>query len=228
MENIRRVVLSGRINFTHLFILRKQRREASPVANKGLWWAYPPQTKLQAPQIEIWHTVNQWRFCQFLECQAPCTNAKPPYWKLSSDGSERSRFFSSCAPPNWRSICKRRLGRAEWQLAKRRLPSTLNGHMLEASTSTHAANKRTSKSAVVSEISNEFHNTLHLQLHTANPNFTVAYFLHDFNPCMVSLDLQTYGQRCCVVKFSPKEKTPACMGTFCEMSRGPGIFFPEV
>ena len=53
MENIRRVVLSGRINFTHLFILRKQRREVSPVANKGLWWAYPPQTKLQAPQIEI-------------------------------------------------------------------------------------------------------------------------------------------------------------------------------
>jgi len=33
-------------------------------------------------------------FCQFLECQAPrnkpkapCRNAKPPYWKLSSDDS---------------------------------------------------------------------------------------------------------------------------------------------
>ena len=29
-----------------------------------------PQTKLQSPQIETWNTVNQWSFCQFLECQA--------------------------------------------------------------------------------------------------------------------------------------------------------------
>jgi len=29
---------------------------------------------------------KQWRFCQFLECQAARTNANPPYWKLSGDG----------------------------------------------------------------------------------------------------------------------------------------------
>jgi len=25
----------------------------SPVATGGLWWAWPPQTKLQVPQVEI-------------------------------------------------------------------------------------------------------------------------------------------------------------------------------
>jgi len=27
------------------------------------------------------------QFCQILECQAPCTNAKPPYWRLPGDSS---------------------------------------------------------------------------------------------------------------------------------------------
>jgi len=31
--------------------------------------------------------MNLWSFCQFLESQAPRTNAKIPYGKLSSDGS---------------------------------------------------------------------------------------------------------------------------------------------
>ena len=37
-----------------------------------------PQTKLQAPQIEIWNTLNQWSFCQILECQAPLRKRNPP------------------------------------------------------------------------------------------------------------------------------------------------------
>ena len=28
----------------------------------GLWWAYPPQSKLQAPHIETWNTINKWNF----------------------------------------------------------------------------------------------------------------------------------------------------------------------
>jgi len=30
-----------------------------------------PQTRLQAPPKWNWNTINQLRFCQFLECQAP-------------------------------------------------------------------------------------------------------------------------------------------------------------
>ena len=37
-----------------------------------------PQTKLPAPQIEIWNTINQWSFCQFSECQAPLHKRKAP------------------------------------------------------------------------------------------------------------------------------------------------------
>jgi len=32
-------------------------------------------------------------FCQFLECQAPRTNAVTPYWRLSSDGSGGNSTF---------------------------------------------------------------------------------------------------------------------------------------
>jgi len=40
-----------------------------------------PQTKLQAPQIETWNTINQWSFCQFLEYQAPPHKRKAPLLK---------------------------------------------------------------------------------------------------------------------------------------------------
>ena len=30
-----------------------------------------PQTKLQAPQIEIWSPINQWNFCQYLMSSPP-------------------------------------------------------------------------------------------------------------------------------------------------------------
>jgi len=37
-----------------------------------------PQTKLQAPQIETWNTINQLSVCQFLECQAPPAQTQSP------------------------------------------------------------------------------------------------------------------------------------------------------
>ena len=40
-----------------------------------------PQTKLQAPQTETRNTVNQWRFCQFLECQAAPAETQSPLLK---------------------------------------------------------------------------------------------------------------------------------------------------
>jgi len=47
----------------------------------GLLGAKLPQMKLQAPQIEKWNTINQLRFCQFLECQTqspPAETQSPP------------------------------------------------------------------------------------------------------------------------------------------------------
>ena len=32
-----------------------------------------PAKELPSPLIEIWNTINQWSFCQILECQATCT-----------------------------------------------------------------------------------------------------------------------------------------------------------
>jgi len=49
--------------------------------HEGFWWAQPPQTKLQAPQIETWNTIDQWRFGQFLECHAPPHKRKAPLLK---------------------------------------------------------------------------------------------------------------------------------------------------
>jgi len=88
--------------FTNLFLknfsrMKRWWREelqlpVGPVATGGLW-GLTAQTKLQAPQTETRNTINQLRFCQFLECQAPRINPKPPrrnanlpYWKLSGDG----------------------------------------------------------------------------------------------------------------------------------------------
>jgi len=48
---------------------------------RGAFGVLAPQTKLQAPQIETWNTINQLRFCQFLECQASPNTPKAPLWK---------------------------------------------------------------------------------------------------------------------------------------------------
>ena len=41
--------------------------------------------KSPTPLIELWSTINRWIFCQISECQVPPN--KPPYWKLSGEGS---------------------------------------------------------------------------------------------------------------------------------------------
>jgi len=38
--------------------------------------------------------INQWSFCQFLECQDPPHKRKTPYRKLSRDGSESAAYSS--------------------------------------------------------------------------------------------------------------------------------------
>jgi len=66
----------------------------SPVATGGWGLSPPKQSSNPIQLVETWNTINQLRFCQFLECQAPPhkakaprRNANPPYWKLSGDGS---------------------------------------------------------------------------------------------------------------------------------------------
>jgi len=35
----------------------------------------------------MWNTINQWIFCQVLDCQSPpCTNVKSSNWRPSGDG----------------------------------------------------------------------------------------------------------------------------------------------
>jgi len=71
--------------------LRHEGKWLGAKKNRALWpkpLYLAPQTKLQAPKIETWNNINQWSFCQYSECQGPRINAKPPYWKLSSDVSE--------------------------------------------------------------------------------------------------------------------------------------------
>ena len=77
---------------------------------RGLQWASPPPKQIfKPPQIETWKTINQWSFCQFLECQDhPRTNAKAPYWKLSGDGSgfAKDQFEPNreCLSPVWITV----------------------------------------------------------------------------------------------------------------------------
>jgi len=50
----------------------------SLVAMGGFWVLIPPKERSKSPQIETWNTINQLRFCQFLECQAPHAQAQSP------------------------------------------------------------------------------------------------------------------------------------------------------
>ena len=50
------------------------------------------QTKLQATQIETWNTIKSVEFLSIFSVSMPLKNAKPPYWKLSSDGSESAVY----------------------------------------------------------------------------------------------------------------------------------------
>ena len=49
----------------------------------GGFGALSPQTKLPAPQIQIWNIINQWSFCHFQNVKSRCTNVKPLYWRLA-------------------------------------------------------------------------------------------------------------------------------------------------
>ena len=53
----------------------------------------PPKQTSKLPQIELWSTTNRWIFYQISECKSPWTNIKPPYWKLSDDGSANNWHF---------------------------------------------------------------------------------------------------------------------------------------
>ena len=55
-----------------------------------------PQTKLQAPKIEIWNTINQWNFCQIWLSSPACTNLKPYIKKLD----HHIWYLSHCLPPS--------------------------------------------------------------------------------------------------------------------------------
>jgi len=51
---------------------------SSPLAPGGLWWANPPQIKLQAPQIEIWNAINQWMFVNVYNVKPLAQTQRPP------------------------------------------------------------------------------------------------------------------------------------------------------
>ena len=59
----------------------------SPVATRGFGGLIPPKQSSKPLQIEIWNTINQWSFRQFLECQAPVHKREVPQLRLSGDGS---------------------------------------------------------------------------------------------------------------------------------------------
>jgi len=57
------------------------RIEPVPTPRTVLWWAYPPQTKLQAHKIEVWNTIKHWGFTKISECQALLHKRKAPILK---------------------------------------------------------------------------------------------------------------------------------------------------
>jgi len=48
-------------------------------------------------QTETWSTIHQWSFYQFFNVKPPCTNANPPYWRLSGNSS-------ACRMPHWKQV----------------------------------------------------------------------------------------------------------------------------
>ena len=53
-------------------------RARSPVATGGILGLSPPKQSSNPPQIETRNTINQLRFCSFLECQAPPAQTQSP------------------------------------------------------------------------------------------------------------------------------------------------------
>ena len=65
----------------YLHVAPSTDRHNSSVATGGFGGLSPHQTNLQAPQMELWNTKNQWIFCQILECQAPLHKHKASLFK---------------------------------------------------------------------------------------------------------------------------------------------------
>ena len=64
------------LTLNHIY---KQAKIYSVLSPRGGFGELSPlKQSSKPPQIETWSTINQWSICQFLECQAPRTNAKPP------------------------------------------------------------------------------------------------------------------------------------------------------
>ena len=58
---------------------------------RGALVGLAPEQNSKTPQTEIWNAISKWNFCQIsMSSPPPCTNVKPPYWRLSGDGSVSS------------------------------------------------------------------------------------------------------------------------------------------
>jgi len=60
----------------------------SPVATKGLWWAYPPKQSSKPPNWNMKHCKSVDFFVTFYNAKSPPQKRKAPLLKLSSSGSE--------------------------------------------------------------------------------------------------------------------------------------------
>ena len=54
---------------------------------QGLWWAQPPETKLQLPPKLKYETLQVSGFLSNFNVKPPRTNVKPPYSRLSGNDS---------------------------------------------------------------------------------------------------------------------------------------------
>jgi len=68
---------------------RWTRAGSSPVATGRLWWAKPPQTKLQVPPNWNMKHYKVVQFLSNLNVKPPVHEQKAPYWRLSGNGSGR-------------------------------------------------------------------------------------------------------------------------------------------
>jgi len=68
------------------------RCQCTPVATGALVGLAHPNNAPNPPN-EIWDTMDQYNFCQFLEYLAPCTNVELPYRRLSASVSVENRPF---------------------------------------------------------------------------------------------------------------------------------------
>jgi len=76
----------------HFLFTRRQMRTVSwslPLCSCCLLCTFAFWFTSTARRLDLWSTINPWRFLSMSECQDPCTNVKPPCWKHSGDDSGR-------------------------------------------------------------------------------------------------------------------------------------------